>query len=74
MSESDVETFHTPLKGSNAKKRPISNSPQSLSQPAVTKKRRGRTLSVGESLQHVSVMSVESIQIHKKMGQNVCGE
>ena len=67
MSESDVETFHTPLKGSTAKKRPISNSPQSLSQPAVTKKRRGRTLSVGESLQHVSVMSVESIQIHKKM-------
>ena len=73
MSVSDAETFHTPLKSLNNKKRPLKDSPQSLSQPEPTRKksRRGRTLSVGSNSQHISVMSIETLQLSKKLDKLV---
>ena len=73
MSESDVETFHTPLKPSNLRKRTLNKSPQSISQPepTVKKSRRARTLSVGANSQHISVMSLEALHVSNKLDKLV---
>ena len=81
MGDSDSEIFHTPRDvPSKSKKRNLTNSPQFLSQPeGKAKKLRSRTQSVSvtndgrapKNSQHVSVVSLESFQIHCKIDKLV---